>query len=110
MNDFTRECRKVERHWKLALTIDALLLVLIVGPIWATVHTSTVEAWTAALVWWPWVAAWMVGLALYYMVCDDNESLRLIADLPRLLLYALILMITSPWWLSKVREYEKGQK
>ncbi len=110
MNDFMRECRKVERHWKLALTIDTLLLVLIVGPIWATVSTETVEAWTVVLSWWPWVAAVMVGLTLYYIVCDDNEVLYLIVDFPRILLYALILLVTSPWWLPKVREYEKGQK
>ncbi len=95
-------------HLPLALTIDGLLALLIGAPIWMTVHTNTVEAWTAALAWWPWAAAVMVGLVLYYMICDDRELVALVAEAPRVMLYAVVLLVTAWWWWPQVREYQEG--
>jgi hypothetical protein len=103
-----KEIEKVQRHLPLALTIDGLLALLIGAPIWVTVHTNTVEAWTAALAWWPWVAAVLVGLVLYYMICEDDEIVALVVEAPRVMLYAVILLVTAPWWMRQVREYQEG--
>ena len=97
---------KVERHLPLALSIDGLLVLLIGAPIWVRVYTSTVEAFVAALWWWPWAAAVMVGLVIWYAICEDRELVELVVEAPRVIVYALVLLVTAPWWVPQVREYE----
>lgn len=108
---FERECQKVERHWVLALTIDMLLLVLIVGPIWVVIQTNAdYGLFVAALRWWPWLAAAEVGLVIYYAICEDRLALETVVQAPKLILFAVILLITAWWWWPKVKSYEEETK
>ena len=84
---------KVERHLVLAMSIDGLLVLLIGAPIWVRVYTSTVEAFVAALWWWPWAAAVMVGLVIWYGICEDRELVALVAEAPRVIVYAVVLLL-----------------
>lgn len=104
-----KEISKAMRHLPLALTVDGLLVLLIGGPIWATLHIQGDEAWAAWLWWWPWVAAVMVGLVLWYGICEDRELIGLVAEAPRMILYMLILLVTAWWWYPQVRAYEEGE-
>ena len=106
-----KEFEKVQRHLPLALSIDILLIVLIVAPIWVIAHTpdNTYEPIFSALQWWPWMAAVEVGLVIYYIICDDRVLVELAADTPRVILYAVILLATAWWWFPQVRKYEEEQ-
>ena len=101
-----KETAKLLRHLPLGLTIDGLLALLIGGPIWAVAHTpdNMVEPFVAALWWWPWAAAVMVGLVIWYGICEDRELVGLVAEAPRLIVYAVVLLVTAPWWVPQVGE------
>ena len=112
MTSFEKEAKKVERHLLLAATIDLLLAVLILVPIWSWMSTPAgqFDQWLFSLVWWKWLLAVEVGLFVYYVVCDDPFAIETIVLLPKLLLFSTVLLITAPWWVRKVDEYERDQK
>lgn len=95
-----KESAKVMRHLPLALSIDGLLALLIGAPIWSVVHTGALDG----LGWWPWVAAVMVGLVIWYAICEDDELVALVAEAPRVMLYAVVLLVTAPWWVPQVND------
>jgi len=97
-----KETAKMLRHFPLVLIVDALIALLIGAPIWSVVHTGTLDG----LGWWPWAAAVTVGLTVYYGICEDAELVALVAEAPKLILYAVILLVTAPWWVPQVSDYE----
>ena len=104
-----KETAKFLRHLPLALTIDGLIGLTIGLPLWVMVSDPNASAVVLGMWWWPWVAAVMVGLVIWYAICEDRELVGMVAEAPRLILYAVILLITAWWWYPQVREYQEGE-
>ncbi len=104
-----KETAKLLRHLPLGLTIDVLLAILIAVPVWVILHTpDNTYGPILSMHWWPWLATVMVGLVVWYAICEDRELVGMVAEAPRVMLYAVILLVTAPWWVPQVSEYENS--
>jgi len=103
-----KETAKLLRHLPLGLTIDVLLAILIAVPVWVILHTpDNTYGPILSLHWWPWLAVVEGGLLVYYAICEDRLVLETVVKAPKLILYVLILLVTSPWWGPKIRDEVK---
>ncbi len=101
-----KETAKLLRHLPLGLTIDGLIGLTIGLPLWVMVSDPNASAVVLGMWWWPWAAAVTVGLTVYYGICEDRLLVETVAEAPKLILYAVILLVTAPWWVPQVSDYE----
>jgi len=100
-----KETAKLLRHLPLGLTIDVLLAILIAVPVWVILHTpDNTYGPILSLHWWPWLAVVELGLLAYYAICEDSLALEAVAKAPKLIVYAVVLVI---WWVFVGRQVLK---
>lgn len=100
------QAEKGIRHLGLALVFDGMLAVLIGGPIWITIRTQGYpnEEWLLQMWWWPWLLAVSLGIAVWYLICDDKEAIQQILLIPKIVLYTVLLIVSFPWWVRKLKD------
>lgn len=100
--------KKILKHPLLSITISFIFYFLLGSFLYAAL-TSLDNNYDKvfAMWWWPWVFAVMIGLTLFLMISEDKFAIEFIFDLPRLLIYSIILLawyILIGQYIPEVRE------
>ena len=103
-----KETAKFLRHLPLGLTIDGLIGLVFGWPLWVMVTDPNASAVVLGMWWWPWALGLMLGLTVWYGICEDRELVALVAEAPRVIVYAVVLLVTAWWWYPQVRKYQEG--